>query len=105
MFSTKFPADPFKSGGSWNEMKLITDYKIIEKMDEIQPEDYLIALSSAGNNTCYTHLGSFFGIFDSQLKAIEFMLERIKDNGYYPNIYLQNERGDLTQITFPYFVF
>jgi len=89
--------DPNKIDAYFESISINTNYKFASETDEIQIDDYVITQLDY-KHTLHEHEGEYLGEFHSLNNAITFMIKRIKENGCYPNIFIQNNRGNIEQI-------
>ncbi len=80
------------------------DYKFVEIKEEIEPEDFVIkeiAVMDLSKHPyeLYANESKFYGSFMTMDETIKCLIEIIKKESYHPNIFIQDERGWLTQIT------
>lgn len=80
-------------------------YHSLDEMDELTSDDFIITLldttSPDGNDqeaTLHHHEGRYINKYKSVEDCVIDMIEVIGEEGYYPNIFMQNNRGNIWQI-------
>ena len=92
----EFNHDSDKIDDYLDELYPIYKYEIAEEMDDLEFEDYVI--TQGYKITLHQHEGKYHGEFNSIDNCIRFMVNKIKEEGHYPNIFIQNDRGNMDQI-------
>ena len=80
------------------------EYQLCHENDEIEMDDYIIyiepKITPCQKNislTQFHHKDKFVWDFDNLNEALERMIEKIKKDGFYPNLFFINERGTVDQ--------
>jgi len=88
--------DPKKIEDYFDKLEVDTNYKFASENDDLQYDDYIIYQKD--KIEVYEYEGSYLGEFYCMHNAIKFIIKRIIKEGHYPSIFIQNSRGNLSQI-------